>query len=1082
MKNKLLLCLALALGLALPGYAQERTITGKVTAADDGSPLPGVNVSVKNSNRGTNTDNNGQYRITASANETLIFSFVGAMTQEIAVGSRTTINVALRNDARQLEEVVVTALGITKEKKGLGFSEKTLDNTQLTVARTTNVSNALAGKIAGVRVAGSNGATGSSSAIFIRGFTTFTGSNQPLFVVDGIPIDNGGGGAGTGVLGASATQTGVSNSNRGIDLNQDDIETITVLKGPAAAALYGSRAAGGAILVTTKKGKAGVNRKNTITYNGSYNVVEVNRFPDYQNEYGRGTSLNAQGQPAAPVYQPNADQLSWGPPIDGRLVPSAYSAADRALFGLPDQVPLTAYPNNVRDMFRKGFNMQHNVAFSGATDRSNYYFSYNDLSEKGYMEGNQLNRRVLSANASSKLSQRLTVGTNIQYINNASKRSQIGNQLSNPLFRGWFLPRDYDLKNEPWVRPDGSQVYFNGITDNPFWTLRNNLYSDERNRLIGNVNFSLDLNDWLNFSSRAGTDLYTERRKTVDAIGARGGANHQVGGVGAIGDRTIYRQETSFYNNLTARRKLGADFDVTALLGSEINIRKTDDMGVVGNTLVTRGFDNITNATNFVPFNDVFRSRLFGVYANVDLKYRSWATLTLTGRNDWSSTFKRGNRSYFYPSVSGSLVLSEALPGMADANGNGLNFLKLKSSWAKVGREAPIYATNTYYENANPGDGFGPNIVFPFLGSQGRTLSNVAGNPDLGPEFTRSAEVGIETRFWQNRISLELVYFNTRSTDIILAVPIAAASGFTSQLRNAGVLKTRGLEWDLNVTVLKNASFRWDVGFNGASIANDVVSLAPGVQNISLGPFTTAEGRIQEGYPYGAIFANTLLRTERNSPQSPLVINGTTGLPIADPRGVQYVGNPNPRWTGGVTNTFNYKGLTLNFLLDIRRGGDFLSRVIGDIRRTGVGSETAALPRFGSDGLPLRNYTIDGLIGRLNADGTVTTERQNDIAISAQQYWGNLYAFNFPGMYVSEVNWVRLREASLSYRLPQGLLSKTPFGSAEIGVNGRNLLLWTNVPYIDPEASVGGASNLQGVEFNTLPQSRTYGVFARFSF
>lgn len=323
MKNKLLLCLALALGLALPGYAQERTITGKVTAADDGSPLPGVNVSVKNSNRGTNTDNNGQYRITASANETLIFSFVGAMTQEIAVGSRTTINVALRNDARQLEEVVVTALGITKEKKGLGFSEKTLDNTQLTVARTTNVSNALAGKIAGVRVAGSNGATGSSSAIFIRGFTTFTGSNQPLFVVDGIPIDNGGGGAGTGVLGASATQTGVSNSNRGIDLNQDDIETITVLKGPAAAALYGSRAAGGAILVTTKKGKAGVNRKNTITYNGSYNVVEVNRFPDYQNEYGRGTSLNAQGQPAAPVYQPNADQLSWGPPIDGRLVPSA---------------------------------------------------------------------------------------------------------------------------------------------------------------------------------------------------------------------------------------------------------------------------------------------------------------------------------------------------------------------------------------------------------------------------------------------------------------------------------------------------------------------------------------------------------------------------------------------------------------------------------------------------------------------------------------------------------------------------------------------------------------------------------------
>jgi len=1082
MKNKLPLILLLLMGIVLRGYAQEQIVTGKVTALDDGSPLPGVNISVKGTPRGTNADNAGQYRISVAPNEVLVFSFVGSLTQEITVGTRTTLNMMLKNDASQLEEVVVTALGITKQKKGLGFSEKTLNNTELTVARTTNLSNALTGKISGVRVAGSNGATGSSSAIFIRGFTTFTGSNQPLFVVDGIPIDNGGGGAGTGSLGASATQTGVSNSNRGIDLNQDDIETITVLKGPAAAALYGSRAAGGAILVTTKKGKASGNKKNTVSYSGSYNVVEVNRFPDYQNEYSRGTSLNAQGVPAAPVYQPNADQLSWGLPIDGRLVPSSYSAADRTLFGLPDQVALTAYPNNVRDMFRQGSNMQHNIAFSGATDRSNYYFSYNDMSEKGYMEGNKLNRRVLSANASSKLSQKLTVGTNIQYINNTSQRSQIGNQLSNPLFRGWFLPRDYDLKNEPSVRPDGSQVYFNGVTDNPYWTLRNNLYNDERNRLIGNVNLNLELTDWLTFSSRAGTDLYTERRKTVDAIGARGQANHAVGGVGAVGDRTIYRQETSFYNNLIAKRKLSDNFDITALLGSEVNIRKTDDMGVVGNTLVTRGFDNITNATNFVPFNDVFRSRLFGVYANVDLKYRSWATVTLTGRNDWSSTFKRGKRSYFYPSISGSLVLSEALPSIANPTGKGLNFLKLKSSWAKVGREAPIYATDTYFENANPGDGFGPNLVFPLLGSQGRTLSDVAGNPNLGPEFTRSAEVGVEARFWQNRLSFEVVYFNTRTTDIILAVPIAAASGFTSQARNAGVLKTRGLEIDVNITPFKSASFRWDIGFNATSIANDVVSLAPGVQNISLGPFTTAQGRLQENYPYGALFANTLLRTEPNNPQAPLVINGTTGLPIADTRGLQYVGNPNPRWTGGITNNISFKGLTLNFLLDIRRGGDFLSRVIGDIRRTGVGAETAALPRFGADGLPLRNYTIDGLIGRFNPDGTVTTERPNDIAISAQQNFAGLYAFNFPGMYVMDVNWVRLREASLSYKLPQSLLGKTPFGSMEIGVNGRNLLLWTNVPYIDPEASVGGAGNLQGVEFNTLPQSRTYGVFARFSF
>jgi TonB-dependent SusC/RagA subfamily outer membrane receptor len=529
--------------------------------------------------------------------------------------------------------------------------------------------------------------TGSSSAIFIRGFTTFTGSNQPLFVIDGIPIDNGGG--------SQATQTGVSNSNRGIDINQDDIETMSVLKGPSAAALYGSRAAGGAIIITTKRGKANLNKKNTVNYTMSYNTVEVNRFPEYQNQFGRGTSLTGAGVPQAPVYQPNADQSNWGPLIDGRLVPSSYSAADQALFGLPAQVPLTAYPNNVRDMFQTGWNAQHNLSFSGATDKSNYYFSYNNLQEKGFMEGNNLTRHTVTANASSQLTSKLNLGTNIQYINNSSDRSQIGNQLSNPLFRGWFMPRDYDLRNEPWVRPDGSQVFFNANTDNPYWTLRNNLYSDERNRIIGNVNLNYEITPWLSFNSRAGADVYAESRKTVDAIGARGQANHAVQGVGAVGDRTIIRNELSFYNNFIFKKEIGDNWKINALVGNEINQQKTIDNLLVGNTLVTRGFNNVANATNFVPTNERFQSSLIGVYANVDLSYKGWANLTVTGRNDWSSTFRAGNRSYFYPSVSGSLVLSDALPSLVD--NKILSFAKIKSSWARVGRVASLYATDTYY-------------------------------------------------------------------------------------------------------------------------------------------------------------------------------------------------------------------------------------------------------------------------------------------------------------------------------------------------------------------------------------------------
>jgi len=1077
--------------IAWSAQAQERQITGKVTSNEDGSSLPGVNVTIKGTSRGTTTDASGSYRISVPDKTVLVFSFVGMVTREVNVGNQTVLNVQLSSDARQLGEVIVTAFGIEKEKKGVGFSQAQLNNAELTVARTTNIANALSGKVAGVRVSGTNGMTGSSSNIQIRGLTTFTQSNQPLFVVDGIPIDNGGGVSGTGMLGNPNSQTGVSNSNRGIDIPQDDIETFTILKGPAAAALYGSRAAAGVVLITTKKGKYNANKKNTVQYTGSYNVLEVNRFPDYQNEYGRGTSLNAQGQPVAAFYQPNADQSNWGPIIRGQNVASAYALADRRLFNLPDSVKLAAYPNNLRDMFRQGSNMQHNINFSGATEKTNYYFAYGLLNEVGFLEGNKLDRHSFTANASSQLTNRLTVGSNIQYIYNKSDRSQIGNQLSNPLFRGWFLPRDYDLKNEPFQRPDGSQIYFNNNTDHPYWTLRNNRYSDDRSRLIGNVNATYKLTDWLSYNGRVGTDMFTERRFTVDAIGARGQANHAVQGAGAIGNRSIYRQETSFYNNFSLNRNITDDLSLNVLVGNEINLLNQIDQAVVGNTLATRDFNNINNATNFVPYYEQLRRRLIGVYGNVDLKYKGWANLSLTGRNDWSSTFSKANRSYFYPSVSGSVILSDAISALQD-NPDVLSFAKLKGAWARVGREAFLYATDVYFATTNPSDGWGTQIQYPFLGQQGRSLENATGNPNLGPEFTRSWELGTELKFWNDRIGIDLTHFNQRSTDIILSVPVASASGFTNVAQNAGILESRGWEWNLQFTPVRRSDLKIDIAFNGSRIRNNVIELAPGVNNISLGPFTTAEGRIQKGMPYGVIFANTLLRT----PQGQLVINPTTGLPVPDGRGVQRVGDPNPIWTGGVVTNVSYKGINVNFLFDMKVGGDILSRVINDLRRTGVAAETAALPRFDANGQPLRNYTIEGVFGTgTDAAGNViltNRERQalpagaapvaNDVAITSQQYWSNLYSFNVPGMGVFDGSWTRLREASVSYSIPKKLLERTPFGNIEIGVNGRNLLLWTKVPHIDPEVNIGSNQNLQGVEFNTMPQARTFGVFGRLSF
>ena len=1061
MKRLLHSCVVVMLMLySAQALAQDRTVTGRVTSTEDGSPIPGVNVLLKGSSSGTATDADGNYSLSVPASGgSLIFSFIGLESKEIAIGDRAVVDVSLALDVTQLSEVVVTALGVERESKTLGFSVEKVSNEELTVARTSNVVNALSGKVAGVRVAGSNGMTGSSSAIFIRGFTTFTGSNQPLFVIDGIPIDNSGGGM--------ATQTGVSNSNRAIDINQDDIESLTVLKGPAAAVLYGSRAAAGAIVITTKKGKSGGKNK-VVEYTGSYNMTEPNRLPDYQNTYGRGTSLSS-GVPIAPIYQPQADQSNWGPIIAGQSVASPYSASEQALLGLPATETLTAYPNNVEDMFRDGWNAQHNVAFSGGNEKSNFYFSYNNLKDKGFMEGNFMERNSFRFNGNSQLSDKFNMGLTMNYINSQSERSQTGNQLSNPLFRGWFLPRDYDLKNSPWIKPDGSQIYFNGLTDHPYWTLRKNLYDDEINRVIGTVSLGYDFNDWLGINYRIGTDYYTLRRSTYDAIGARGQANHAVQGVGAVGERMTTNQETSSYLTLDLKKELTSDITLTALLGNEINMQVSSDYGFVGNTLNTRDFRRITDATNFVPLaSSDTRKNLVGVFADIQGSYKDFLFLGLTGRNDWSSTFKKGNNSYFYPSVTSSVILTEAVPAMKN---NILNFAKIKANWAKVGREAPIYSTDTYYFTSNPGDGFGPQLIYPFgtpVAQLGRGYGNTAGNADLGPEFTQSFEVGLEAGLFQDRVRMDLTYFATRSTDIIVNVPVASASGFTNQFRNAGVLETNGIELTLGAAIIKSNDFQWNIDINWSRIRNNVISLADGVQNITIGGFTTAETRIEAGKPYGVIYANSLTRDAEGR----ILVNSTTGLPGNGP--AIYRGNPNPAWTGGITNTVSYKGITLSFLVDIRHGGDILSRVINDVRRTGTAAETAELPRFEADGqTPTKNYVVPGVY----ADGT-----PNTIPVTSQQYFENMFSFANPGEGVFDASWVRLREASLFYSLPKSLLEKTPFGKVEIGVNGRNLLLKTDVPHIDPETNLTGASNSQGLEFNTMPNARTYGAVLKFTF
>lgn len=1034
--------------------AQTRTVSGRVTDQKTGEGLPGATVLLKGTTNGISTNADGAFSISVPGGEgTLVFSSVGYVTQERPLTSASTYAIAMAADVKQLSEVVVTSLGRAQEKNAIGYSVSEVQSTELTQARATNIVNSLTAKVAGVRIQAANGMVGASSSIFIRGFTTFTSSNQPLFVVDGIPIDNGGGG--------NALQNGVSNSNRAIDINQDDVESVSVLKGPAAAVLYGSRAASGAILITLKKGAKYGSRKQSITVTSNYNIVKVGRLPEYQNQYGQGN---------LGVFNPLSNG-SWGPLVTGQTVTNFRG----------EQEQLTINPNNVKDLFQTGSNFQNNVALSGATDRMRYYAAYGNLRETGILPNNELTRNTLTFTGSAQLTDKLRTSTSFIYTNNQSQRTPQGNVQANPFFRTWFLPRTYDINKYPFEQADGSQLgaavagtfttnntwYSND--DNPLWTIKNNTYKDQINRVVGNATIGYDITPWLAVDYKLGVDTYNQTSQAVNGRGSRG---ISIGGgaslIGNIQDESFTRTEVSSYLTATFKKDFN-DFNVRALVGNEVNQRQTTDIGVTGSDLQIRYFDNINNALSFQPFGTRTKRRLIGVFGEASVGYKNIATLTLSGRNDYSSTFAIGRNNYFYPGASASVLLSELFPSFKESNK--VNLLKVRGAIAKVGREAPVYVTDTYFSSNNiPADGFGPNITYPFRGQLGQSLNDAGGNATLGPEFTTSYEGGLDLGFFNSRVNVEATYYVQKSSDLIFAVPVAGASGFTSAYQNAGSTQAKGFEFLLNTVPVKTGTFTYSNSINFAIVRNRVLELAPGVTQITLGGFTTPSTRLIAGQPYGVIFGSVFQRERVDAngrPEGRLLLTSGGRAVLASAN--QIVGDPNPKWTGGITNTFTYKGLTLNTLLDIRYGGDLISRNISDLRRQGAVIETADRNR---------TYVIDGVIA--NPDGTF---RQNTTQITAENYFDDLYGLGKAEFVVFDASWLRLREVALTYSLPKSLTDKTFLGNVELGLNARNVFLYApNIPHIDPEVNAQGQSNSQGLEFNSLPQSRTFGGSIRLTF
>jgi TonB-linked SusC/RagA family outer membrane protein len=585
-------------------FAQEKAVSGVVS--DASGPIPGANVVVKGTKNGVQTDFDGKFAIKAKTGDVLIVSFVGMQDASAKVGASNTINFKLQA-GNALNEVVVTSFGIKRDRKSLGYSTSKIDAAELTAAKSTNVTNQLSGKVAGVRVSGSGGAfTGSS--VIIRGFTTFTGSNQPLYVVDGVPIDNSGG--------TTPLQTGPSLSNRAIDINPDDIENIVVLKDAASTALYGSRGASGVILITTKKGQKG--ETSTITFNSSTNVGNVNRLPEYQNEYAQGSNG---------IYG-NALSTSWGPKIAGQTVKNSFGNDEM----------LEAFPNNVKDIFQTSITQQSNLSFSGGSAKSTYRIAYGNTQETYVIDNNKLNRNNLTFSGSTQVNDKLNIGASMAYTNNNSNRTLQGNQLSNPLFRAYITPRSYDLTGLPFENATGGQTYFGG-EDNPYWTIKNNKYSDRVNRVIANINARYEFTSWLNADFRIGSDFYHLRSKGFDEKGNRGGGFTGSAGnsVGGIVDANQNVHNLNSYFTLNANKKFG-DFAVTGSIGNEFNSNHSFSSSVFGYGLVVPKFDNIKNALTYNPSTGTSNTKLFGVFADVAVEYKKFLSLNVKARNDWSST------------------------------------------------------------------------------------------------------------------------------------------------------------------------------------------------------------------------------------------------------------------------------------------------------------------------------------------------------------------------------------------------------------------------------------------------------------
>jgi TonB-linked SusC/RagA family outer membrane protein len=1100
------LFLLIVLFVFISGYtllAQTIVITGTVTSSVAGEgAIPGVTVQVKSTTVGALTDVNGRFSLTAPQSATtLVFSYIGMKKQEIQISGRSVIDAIMEPDLLGLDEVVVTALGISREKKALGYSVQDLGGDKIEKTKVSNIVNAFQGKLSGVQITNSDGGVASGVRILIRGVNSLgaSGNNQPLFIVDGVPINNSTTDAGS--------YGGRDYGNAASDINPSDVENISVLKGASAAALYGSRAVNGVILITTKSGKSRVGQAGLgVTF--EENVMWENPLvlPKYQNLYGQGSSDGPGLGKYSFEYVDGAyggvndgvDE-SWGPPLDGRLLPQFDSPYDPAT-GIRTPTPWIAHPNNTKDFFETGMKRTTSLAVAGAKGGSSFRLSISNQKIKGILPNTDLTKNNIALNGDLAVTDKITIGGSASYISNKSDNiAENGYNGGNPMQSiGQWFGRQVDMsvlkarQNELNPITHTPFNWNSSYHNNPYWNLNHNTNSRNRDRMIGNINMNWKFNSWVSFKATAGTDWSIEDIMERVAVGDVG-IGYPKGEYNAYSNR---RQEINANARFEFVKSFG-DINFNGSLGTEYNHYNYQYHSTNVAQLIIPDLYSVSNAAVAATTGqNESHTELQSVFGTATFGYKNFVFLDLTGRNDWSSTLPLNNNSYFYPSASLSFVATDAFGIKSDV----LSFMKIRASFAQVGGTANAYSLLGTYTADNP-----------FNGNPSLNYTTVIPPLGLKPQKKTSKEVGLELKFLQNRLGLDASFYKENTINQIMNIAVSNTTGFGSKTINAGNLQNMGAEVQLNIIPIQKANFSWDMSINWSKNKNKVVSLFGDMKYLSL--YDLSWGGYVYAFPgkdYGTIFGYALVRENAkpvyyDAAETQLAYYEYSGRPLVTKAG-RYIrsgqrtplGNVYPDWFGGVTNSFTYKKLNLSVLVDFKKGGKIFSETHMFSEYTGVLANTAAI---NANGKNVRDALADGggvlaansVYGKVDAATGAIIFLDATGAVSPTPVTNTTYAdantffYDYYGkteMSVFDASYVKLREVSLSYSFDKiSFLNKLGIKDLNIAAVGRNLwIIHKNIPDIDPEVGNSAGNTSVGAEQNSIPSTRSYGFNIKISF